>query len=255
MIGSTNSIWKINGRYEQLVNYTMLYDGSLGDVELNECKDSIACGWTSTYYYSNTNSYWNRNTDSLEAGVTVKRSSTANWRTTNKIGFTGYSYAGIVAKTSRAVTFGLKLTPSTSGYVSSGEKHFTTTNRVDNTKYIAICDLSNVTNSMYIASYQNADGAAFTYYVYEVALFKADDWATLANLAGITATSIDDIINNCTTVLSNKDAVEFMIYNCTGDFMVNAIHSTTFLTALNNSQYKTKIWANEHWAKFLNMVA
>ena len=55
-------------------------------------------------------------------------------------------------------------------------------------------------------------------------------------------------------LLSNEKTVEFMIKQCTGDFMVSAIQNQTFLTALNNSPFKEKIMANEHWAKFLNMV-
>lgn len=88
-----------------------------------------------------------------------------------------------------------------------------------------------------------------------LALFKPDNWAELSNLIEIEATSISDILDNSVTLLSNKKAVEYMMYNCTGDFMMNAIMSETFLTALNNSQYKTMIMANEHWSKFLSMVA
>ena len=88
-----------------------------------------------------------------------------------------------------------------------------------------------------------------------MALFLADDWTTLASLAGVEATTIEELLLNSGLLLSNKKAVEYMMYNCTGDFMANAVVSETFLTALNNSQYKTLIMANEHWSKFLSMVA
>ena len=44
MIGSTNSIWNVNGIYEQIVNYTMLYDVSFNDIDLNQCKE-VTGGW------------------------------------------------------------------------------------------------------------------------------------------------------------------------------------------------------------------
>ncbi|MFQ6724349.1 MAG: hypothetical protein ACLRFE_03350, partial [Clostridia bacterium] len=91
--------------------------------------------------------------------------------------------------------------------------------------------------------------------IYNMTLFKEDAWQTLASIAGISASSIDDILTIASTLLSIEEAVKFMIYNCTGSFMASAIQSSTFLTALNNSSYKTIIQANEHWAKFLALIS
>ena len=65
---------------------------------------------------------------------------------------------------------------------------------------------------------------------------------------------MNELLENSSMILINEKAVEFMIKQCTGEFMASAISSEVFLTALNNSPYKDKIYANEHWSKFLNFV-
>ena len=79
--------------------------------------------------------------------------------------------------------------------------------------------------------------------------------ASLANLAGIS--QISNIVDNATNVdklLKNEEAVKYMLHECTGDFMLKAIGSPTFMNAYKNSPYKTMIDENEHWAKFLTIV-
>ena len=97
--------------------------------------------------------------------------------------------------------------------------------------------------------------SAVTLYIYEIAFVKEDDYSKLASLIGLTANNVLDILTNAETLLNNKNAVNFMLKQCTGSFMVQAIQNSIFLTALENSPYKTIIQANEHWNKFLNMVA
>ena len=80
---------------------------------------------------------------------------------------------------------------------------------------------------------------------------KTDDISGLKSYGN----SKSDILANSADLLSNESAVRYMIYNCTGDFMVSAIKSSVFLTALESSPYKEMVYANEHWAKFLAMVA
>jgi len=95
---------------------------------------------------------------------------------------------------------------------------------------------------------------ALQLYVYNVWLTKWDDWLSLASIANIKASSISDVLANSDIIFKNKEAVEFMIHNCTGDFMVSAIQNDTFITALENSEYADIVYENEHWAKFLAMV-
>lgn len=249
MIGSTNSIWDVNSKYEQLINYTMLYD--YGD----ECTD-ITGGWnglTVNGWYSEATKYEN---------YLYMHASTASFTTKNKIDLTNYNTICNVVKnaTNMSSTGSFTIGVGDTLYNKDGlginygtftkAKAFTTLGN-----YIAVLDISEISTNLYY-TFWVADSANKAYAsVYNSFLVKQDDWQPLANLANITASSIDDILTNSTTLLSNKNAVEFMIYQCTGDFMAKAIQSETFLTALNNSQYKTIIMANEHWAKFLNMVA
>ena len=97
--------------------------------------------------------------------------------------------------------------------------------------------------------------------LYNLILCKQDNWEELCTLAGLTSSDYTDEATLCadstaiSTILNNKEAVKYMIYNCTGSFMAEFIASSTALTNLNDSTYKTLIHANEHWSKFLNMVA
>ena len=90
-----------------------------------------------------------------------------------------------------------------------------------------------------------------------IVLFNHDDWQLLCEKAGITApVDISTLLANqtsLTTIFNNRDAVNYMARQCTGDFMASAVQSTTFKTALEASAYKDIIESNEHWAKFLAM--
>ena len=259
MIGSTNSIWKINGQYEQQVNYTMLYD--YGD----ECED-ITGGWSK--YYTSADSYYSGGKKALSKYENnIKNSSSVAFRevysllTSNLIKTEGYTKVGACASTTANSTqntrVDLRLVDNA---ITLWAGNFTARDfwkKVDvKANEFLIGDISEHGN--YFAQLAViGDGSPCSGYgtFHAVFMVKADDWQTLVEKAGITASSIDDILTNSTTLLSNEEAVNFMIKNCTGDFMVSAVANSTFLTALNNSQYKTIIWANEHWAKFLNMVA
>ena len=125
--------------------------------------------------------------------------------------------------------------------------------------YASQLDITDVTGSKYLflagRSHWNANSGGGSVTFAYATLAKADDWGTLASKAGITASSIDELLLASNTLLSNKDAVWFMVAQCTGNFMMNAIANEIFLTALNNSPYKAIVQGNEHWAKFLAMVA
>ena len=117
------------------------------------------------------------------------------------------------------------------------------------------------TTARYLACYMNGDSGPWYVYIYAYALFKQDNWQELCTIAGLNSSDYASEVNLCatsnaiTTILNNKEAVDFMIYQCTGSFLCAFICSTTAKTALASSSYKTKIYANEHWNKFLAMVA
>lgn len=251
MIGSTNSIWDINSKFEQLVNYTMLYDGSLGKSGsggANVCKD-LTGGWVNAMSYG-TIAY---NADSLYSHYAMSGGGESKFKTSNTFDFQEYSLLTslVTLKSSKTGVRGKMYAGGLSTELLSTELELTKV-------FMNIKGLEETTTSttVSVGNMQHTSNSPHLYInIYEVFLTKADDWQTLAEKAGINATSISDILTNSATLLSNKNAVEFMIYRCTGDFMAKAIQSETFLTALNNSQYKTIIMANEHWAKFLGFVA
>lgn len=97
--------------------------------------------------------------------------------------------------------------------------------------------------------------------LYNLAVFKRDNWQELCAFAGLDFSEYVDEATLCadstamSTILNNEETIKYMICNCTGTFMMEFINSDTALTKLNNSTYKTLVQANEHWNKFLNMVA
>ena len=240
-------------KYEQLVNYTMLYDNG------NECTD-ITGGWENSFTQGD--GTFTKNSNHLY--LYVKGST---WKkcagTKNKIDMSLFSKIYTRCKASRtSASPGICSWGLTSEFESNLDGNaeqisrgwiLTDSNTFDGFKTL---DLSTITNAHVNFKVQsNSSSNATTLYIYDVFMVKEDDWQTLANIAGITASSIDDILNNSSTLLANKEAVDFMIYQCTGSFMASAIQSSTFLTALNSSLYNTIIQANEHWNKFLSMVA
>ena len=242
---------KKNPEYEQLVNYTMLYD--YGD----ECAD-LTGGWTGGKYitnYSSAGTYTKYSTYMYCKSGGSNDLVSAGFYTTNKINMSNYS---------KAVFNISQLKPSYVAYIAADTvqvnaawtqtvgKRFDT-NENQYSAGLHSLDVSTLTSDLYVKF--GCWAYASTIAVNLVFLVKPDDWQKLASIAGIAASSIDDILTNSITLLSNEAAVDFMIKQCTGDFMASAIQSTTFLTALNNSLYKTKIYANEHWNKFLAIVA
>lgn len=235
--------------YEQLINYKMLYDNG------NECTD-ITGGWNGTSYF--TNAVFEKNTDHLHV-----HSYRASAHTVNRIDTSNYDrlFANTITRgTTNSANSQYFLTTNTiqykTGWSHSGNtwQVYYNVNPSSASKFLLDTVISAKGN--YYVSFFIDDSNDNAYInLYNMALIKNDDWQTLANLAGITASSIDDILTKSATLLSKKSAVEFMIKQCTGSFMVSAIQSETFLTALNNSAYNTTIQANEHWNKFLAMVA
>lgn len=116
-------------------------------------------------------------------------------------------------------------------------------------------DCSRTTNkfSDYLHS-RARDGTGRYCNLYMLAFAKSDNVQELCSLIDVSYTNIDDILNNYSIdLLNNKQAVNYMLKYCTGQFMFHAISNTTFKNALNSSSYKNDFYANEHWAKFLNI--
>lgn len=94
--------------------------------------------------------------------------------------------------------------------------------------------------------------------IHSVAFFQNDNIAELIAIAGLPVPeSLDAFIADTTalkTIFKNEMAVSFMTAQCTGDFMVSVISSSTALELLRQSPYYTLVQANEHWAKFLAML-
>lgn len=239
--------------YEQVINYTMLYDN--GD----ECED-ITGGWEKAYQYytesmNGSSGKVIKNTTSISICGANKAYGSCGVATNNNIDSTEYEILTILWQSSSEVT--------TRSLSTSGNTY----NQSDTT---VIMIATNTTTPKLVT--QNISGKTISRLLLEcvgkygsiaygegtfsmIGILKKDSWAELASIAGINANSIDDIITNSTILLSNKEATEYMIYNCTGSFMISAIASDIFLTALNSSPYKTMVYANEHWNKFLAMVA
>jgi hypothetical protein len=248
-----------NAPYKQLVNYTMLYD--YGD----ECTN-ITGGWEGTTY--RTNAIVSKRINNIHI-----HSYRASAYTLGKINLTDYLKVFL-----RMYTLGRSTSNSQFIYLTDDIK--IKNGMIDNETWTGfilsknenpnVANYSNVkcnipskyrTTKHVAVMSDGGDKAEAFIDMYNFAIFKQDNWQDLCNKAGLTLSDYTDETALCadstaiSTILDSEEAVEYMIYQCTGSFMAEFIASSTALTALNNSQYKTIIMANEHWSKFLSMVA
>lgn len=251
---------------EQVINYTMLYDSGY------EC-DDVTGGWS---VYPTTNS-------SVLASYA---------KTSNAIDLNGYSYLVTNLKdltrgntgtssadraiiTGHTASYNSAVFADESGCIGVNHTEESDTEGYITTSGFTHTDLSLSTQKkqcIYIGNgresgsglngkvTKNASSISVDWYqdnftIHNVMLVKNDDWKMVAEIAGITALTINDVLNYSSILLSNEGAVTSMCKTCTGDFMVFAISNSTFMTALNNSPYKNVVLGNEHWSKFLAMVA
>lgn len=251
---------------EQVVNYQMLYDSSLGNASTNQMS-SVTGGWVR---YSYTGGAFSLGNSCIYATGVGNAKDTNGFGTYYLMSFSGYKrlymqvYASNVDSRFRynwwyptiltAKSFNYSSLNRTSVlYDSSG--YTVNSPRVLSTKILYSTDVSSISSGYPAMQYANW-GTAGTYkiYFYSAFLAKADNWQELANKAGIEATSINDILTNSQALLSNERAVLYMIYNCTGDFMMSAIDNSTFMSALQSSEYKDLVYDNEHWSKFISII-
>lgn len=253
-------VYRISMDYvpEQVINYTMLYDGSLGNATANQCSN-LTGGWASTGYTVNS-SYWSLN--DLTLAATNMNGTTAN----SKLYIRGMQTP---VDASNYVGLFLNTLPTSAsnicGYFHNTNRFkFTYANRTQipssSVKTITYEDISGVTRSSFVvlACVGKDNAAGNTAYFYNIGILKADDTATLATALSLSNNTTDTILASSSDIdilLGSERAVKWMCALCTGDFMTKAIANSTFMTAYASSAYKTIINANEHWAKFLAMVA
>lgn len=263
------------GDLKQKVNYTMLYD--YGD----ECEE-LTGGWQNKILVKDGNSgtvskTFTKNSDNIYRKISTSTTQYVSQDHgvvgNNKIDITGYSMLSAVMSGYGSVSSYnggdyAEMALGTAVILWNGEavgiefnsiKHLGAkkTGSYTINKGLYSFDISQFNGEWYAGVGQGISWAKANKYIYLYAciLLKQDFWQPLASLAGISASSIADILTNSSTLLNNENAVKYMISHCTGDFMASAVANQTFLTALNNSPYKTIIQGNEHWNKFLSMVA
>ena len=213
--------------YEQLINYTMLYDFGVENAEL-------AGGWT---IYSATVT---KNANNISIG------SNGVLHTANAIPFTQYKkmYAvGVASADNHAYVCCMANNNSTPLFTPFGT-----------TKGLVGVDLTTALDT-YKASLNADNGYSAT--VYNVFLAKADDINTLCTKAGVTLTDLDTLLADTaslTAIFNSEDAVKYMVAQCTGDFMVGVLNSADAVSILKTSPYLNTVIGNPHWAKFIMMI-
>lgn len=252
-------VYRITMAYvpDQVIHYTMLYDGSLGDATANQCSD-LTGGWSKDGY-DDDSSYWsvsnltlaatNMNGTTVNANLYVRGMQTA---------IDASDYDGLFFNT----------LPTSHGdicwyYHNTNKFTFGYGNRTkiaaSSSKTITYEDISGVTRSSFVvlACVGKDSDAGVKGYYYNIGLLKSDDTATLASRFSLTNSTTDTILASSSDInilLGSEQAVRWLCALCTGDFLAKAVSNSTFMTAYASSAYKAIIDANTHWAKFLAMV-
>ena len=237
--------------YEQLVNYQFLYDGSLRDATANQIT-SVTGGYDTYTYAVPVNSSFNRTSMTVSTTADVTGSG-IGFYTKNNIDMTDYTYTGAI------ISF--EVTKRYSGgysvvMVSTGQYNKLFVNLSDqllkaDNAYFGV-NISAPLEIIHGINLRAINQGWLTIHTFFIA--KADDYNTLASKINVTVTDIDDLLNNYSTqLLNNKDAVRYMVKQCTGEFMVKALTNSTFKAAYQSSPYKSLIDSNEHWSKFISL--
>ena len=268
-------VYRINMYYlpDQVINYMLLYDGSLGDAILNQCTN-VTGGYVATNYYHN-NEAGNGtptltfNTNNMYYKMTAPSSGTKRASVFTAQGIANiddYILFGIKhyfhnTKDASSVNYDMvRITPSP----VYGENPYTPdkvfiqiTAKTDvnalQTAPISIDDNEYLQFVMWSTMNHTYEGN-----IYDMFICKADDTAELATKCGLTNTTTDTILASTTdisTLFSTYVNVAYLSRICTGDFMAKAITNSGFMSAYNASSFKSVLDANTHWAKFLAMIA
>lgn len=250
--GVWREVWP---EHRQEIHYLMLYDRG------NECVD-VTGGWEYVQEAGIHNAAY------IGGGI---------WRTKKKIDFSGYS-KGMANRWTRFISGS-----SNRNYtlIFSVDSYKESENQLSYKGLVKFDTKSPASLAPYIKVYSNTyyptvnrgekrDDCLYIYhkysgyseteeYVYTLCVFQDDDWQAWLSAADLDAGSygsLNDVMQDAAALgvlLASRAAASYMIFQCTGSVMVSAIQSRTFLEALDSSPYKDKIYANEHWGKFLTM--
>ena len=106
-------------------------------------------------------------------------------------------------------------------------------------------------NNLYCRMANSGGSYTHTGTTYSVFLYKTDSISGLS----VYGSDIATILSNATNLFTDVSALNWMVLNCTGDFMINALSNTNFINAMNTSPNKTILLANEHWARFIALLS
>lgn len=278
MQGSTNSTGGSSSiaptpSYEQIVNYTMLYDA--GD-ECTEVTGGIRTYSGGTTYNGVTTAV-TKNSDHIyceSVNGTGGAGSQSAIFTANAINLTEYSKiyveyelhdnkSGVAANCpfSFRLAYGSELTTTfIKQYDTYAQFNGTgTSSGVTATgKYSLVLDAPE-SGSKYIATSAQGGGtgAMCKISVHHLYITKDDNWQEWIGKCGFTHATLDEVLSDASaleTLMNDAEAVKYMIYNCTGTVASGCIHSQTAVDIIAESQYLDMILANTHWKKFLDMI-
>lgn len=236
---------EFGGGYEQLINYTMLYDN--GDEH-----EDITGGWDiSTSLTGRTKAIIKKISDKIT--ITATGVYDGYIKTSNTVDTSGYSHIHAVGKNS-------PYNGNSNGFYMFSYNPLENVLQFlpDNEKTLISTSASNFNGKNVV--FGNDGGARvsnLTAELYSCFLTKPDNYQTLCQKANVSAPStLTQLIADATklrTIFSTDDAVNFMIAQCTGDFMASVIGDKTAFGLLGNSTYIGTIMQNEHWNKFITM--
>ena len=86
---------------------------------------------------------------------------------------------------------------------------------------------------------------------YMVALIRSDDLSGLSDYGN----DISTILSNAGNLFTDTSALNWMVLNCTGDFMISALSNSNFINVMNTSPNKEILLANEYWARFIALLS
>jgi hypothetical protein len=261
----------------QVHNYLMLYDGTLG--EAGEAGANVCADVTGGYKLARTDggSYWtllpiNYNADNLFLNSDNRGNDGdgihyySSFITKNPIELSDYEKIGVITYMDYSESFANIRIKIYGGDSTSTETLLTifdsstSSGSEKGKKSCFVSDVSDLTSG-HLGAFANEEGVNYSLLkMYGAFICKQDDYQPILDLAGITTTYTDEA-SICasqtvmTTILNNKEAIDYMVHNCTGTFMLAFLQSETALNALNASPYKVLVYQNDVWIKFLSMVA
>lgn len=260
----------------QVHNYLMLYDGTLGEAGengANVCADvtgGYKIGREGTTYWEELGPIYNPdnlylNSDNSAGGIAGLHY-WSSFISNNLINLKSYLYAvslayGHVTSNSvcqvKTAMYQVQDTSNSNRLEIFSSK---STNYINNSKQLCSVNISDLIEAYFggVASEEGQNVSQLK--IYSSFLVKQDDYQPILDLAGITTTYTDEASicasqTAMTTILNNKESIDYMVHNCTGTFMLAFLQSETALNALNASPYKVLVYQNDVWIKFLSMVA